>query len=213
MTPENARGAARGRSDDAAPKDIEDAYLRRAIAEMGALNDEIASVGPDPDGLLPVMASGSPQAEIALVKWAPSPAERQEGVAFFGRSGSAVLKSVQRLDIDPLRLFGTIVVKHGPVDREATPRDLGWLERELRIVAPKIVVAMGERVQSALDALEMPLAAPLSGEEGVVGAWTPSTEVLPVPDIDASLDEQAAKRAFWNAFRALGDWHREQPPY
>jgi uracil-DNA glycosylase family 4 len=193
--------------------DIEDAYLRRAIAEMGALNDEIASVGPDPDGLLPVMASGSPQAEIALVKWGPSAAERQEGVAFFGRSGSAVLKSVQRLDIDPLRLFGTMVVKHGPADPEASPRDLEWLGRELRIVAPKIVVAMGERVATALDALGMPLATPLRGDLGVVQTWTPSTEVLLVPDIDASLDEQAAKRAFWNAFRALGDWHTEQPPY
>jgi hypothetical protein len=34
-----------------------------------------------------------------------------------------------------------------------------------------------------------------------------------VPNIDESLDEEAAKRAFWGAFRALGDWHAELPPY
>ena len=33
------------------------------------------------------------------------------------------------------------------------------------------------------------------------------------PDIDASLDDDAAKRAFWSAFRALGDWYAELPPY
>ena len=30
---------------------------------------------------------------------------------------------------------------------------------------------------------------------------------LYVPDIDQSLDEQRAKREFWQAFRVLGDWH------
>ena len=34
-----------------------------------------------------------------------------------------------------------------------------------------------------------------------------------MPDIDASLDEQAAKTAFWNAFKALGPWWAELPPY
>ena len=33
------------------------------------------------------------------------------------------------------------------------------------------------------------------------------------PDIDASLDEQAAKRSFWEAFKALGPWWSELPPY
>ena len=33
------------------------------------------------------------------------------------------------------------------------------------------------------------------------------------PDIDASLDEQSAKRAFWESFKALGPWWSELPPY
>mgnify|MGYP003288975306 CR=1 FL=1 len=31
--------------------------------------------------------------------------------------------------------------------------------------------------------------------------------------VDASLDDQAAKRAFWEAFKALGPWWSELPPY
>ncbi len=39
------------------------------------------------------------------------------------------------------------------------------------------------------------------------------TAALYVPNIDESLDEQDSKRAFWAAFRALGEWHAAQPPY
>jgi hypothetical protein len=31
--------------------------------------------------------------------------------------------------------------------------------------------------------------------------------------IDGALDEEDAKRAFWTAFRALGAWWAEFPPY
>ncbi len=34
-----------------------------------------------------------------------------------------------------------------------------------------------------------------------------------MPNIDDSLDEEAAKRAFWSAFRVLGEWYAELPPY
>jgi hypothetical protein len=33
------------------------------------------------------------------------------------------------------------------------------------------------------------------------------------PDIDESLDEQGAKTRFWAAFKALGTWWAELPPY
>src|SRR5436190_15832641 len=92
--------------------EIQEAYLNRAIAEISELQDEIgACPGCRTAGVMPVLASGSPQAEIVLVKPAASLAERQEGVAFFGRAGSAVLKSVQRLGIEPLTLYGTLAVK------------------------------------------------------------------------------------------------------
>ncbi len=90
---------------------------------------------------------------------------------------------------------------------------LPWLAREIHIVQPKLIVPMGERVVEALATLEFPAAEPLRAESGVVQRWTPTIEALLVPDIDASLDEQGAKRAFWAAFRAIGDWHQAQPPY
>jgi hypothetical protein len=48
---------------------------------------------------------------------------------------------------------------------------------------------------------------------GEVQRLTPSIEALYVPDIDEALDEEQAKRAFWTAFKALGQWYADFPPY
>ena len=144
----------------------------------------------------------------------PGLSERQEGVAFFGRAGTAILKSVQRLGIDPLQLYGTLCVKCSRLDEdEVAELCLPWLAREIHIVQPKLIVPMGERVVEALATLGFPAsrAPPRRARRGA--ALDPDDRRPLVPDIDASLDEQGAKRAFWDAFRAIGDWHQAQPPY
>lgn len=192
-----------------APEDIQDAYLKRAIAELGALNDEITAWALNHGAsALPVLSSGAPQAEIVMMKWTASLAERQEGVAYFGRAGSAILKSVQRLGVDPLSLYGTLCVKIN----EAGFRPQ-WLTRELQIVMPKLIMPMGDHALEAINSLAFPGSTPLQNTPGVVQSWTPTIEAIVVPDIDESLDEQSAKRAFWAAFRTLGEWYLSQPPY
>ena len=220
MTPDHPKQQPAGRAlplNPAAfggPDEIQDAYLKRSIAEMGALNDEIAAGEDCGAGTLPVLSSGAPRSEVMLIKWAPSAAEQQEGVAFFGRSGTAILKSCERLGIDPLSLYGTLCVKclDERAERAAAERPR-WLERELAIVMPRVLVVMGERVVEALNDLDYPMSAPLEPEAGTIQRWTPSVGAIFTPDIDESLDEEAAKRAFWDAFRVLGEWHRDQPPF
>jgi uracil-DNA glycosylase len=75
------------------------------------------------------------------------------------------------------------------------------------------VVVMGEDALALLNGLEFPLAAEVEPKLGEIQAWTPTVQVLYVPDIDGSLDEQPAKTQFWNAFKALGPWFAELPPY
>ena len=72
---------------------------------------------------------------------------------------------------------------------------------------------MGTPALETLNRLELPLAARLEPRLGEVQRFTPTIDALFVPDIDASLDEQQAKQDFWKAFRLLGDWYSEQPPY
>ena len=81
------------------------------------------------------------------------------------------------------------------------------------IVAPKIVVVMGEDALSTLNDLDVPLARTLEPELGAVQPFTPACDGLVVPNIDEALDEEAAKREFWSAFRVLGEWYADLPPY
>jgi uracil-DNA glycosylase len=84
---------------------------------------------------------------------------------------------------------------------------------EIAIVEPRIVVVMGPEALAALGDLDIPLAKPLQPRLGEIQQFTPTIDALYVPSIDESLDEQDAKRAFWAAFRTLGDWYEAQPPY
>ena len=194
----------------AVPTDeIHEKYLQKAISEINELGDEIARAAGGVS--IPVLGSGHPLADVFLLKHRPQASEVQEGVAFFGRAGQAVLKSLQRLSVDPMAVYGTNCVKlaDGADDEEAR----GWLTRELHIVGPKLVVVMGEDARVFLNDLDFPLSAPVEETTGELRRFTPTIEALVVPDIDASLDEAPAKTAFWNAFKVLGSWWAELPPY
>ena len=157
-----------------------------------------------------MLGSGHPLADVMLLKYSPQPAEVQEGVAFFGRAGQAILKSLQRLRVDPMAIYGTNCLKFAGGDEEESRP---FLLRELHIVQPKLVVAMGEPAVAFLNAAAFPLAHELTPVEGELQEYTPTIQGLVTPDIDESLDEQPAKTAFWNAFKVLGEWWSETPPY
>ena len=112
---------------------------------------------------MPVLGSGHPQADIMLLKYAPRPSEIEEGVAFYGRSGGALMKSLRRLQIDPLAVYGTLFVKCPVADTSlADPACMARVAEEIAIVSPKIIVTMGEDALFALDELAIPLARPLA---------------------------------------------------
>jgi len=189
--------------------EIYERYLKKAISEINDLGEELARAGDELR--IPVVGSGHPLADVMLLKFSPQPSEIQEGVAFFGRSGQAVLKSLQRLHVDPLAVYGTNCLKFGTED----PADAAaWLTRELHIVQPTLLVAMGERTVEFVNDLEFPLSEALDTDTtGTLQRFTPTIQALVTPDVDEALDEAPAKTAFWNAFKALGPWWAEQPPY
>jgi uracil-DNA glycosylase family 4 len=211
----------RGRpSNPAAPvpatdDEIREKYLERAIRELNLFTRDLQGCGHCPRGnLMPVLGSGHPQADIFLLKYAPTPSEIEEGVAFYGRSGTALMKSFKRLGIDPLAVYGTLCVKCPVGDTSlADPACIGRVLEELAIVQPKIVVVMGEEALGTLNDLDVPLSRPVTATPGAVQQLTPSLDALYVPNIDEALDDERSKRAFWSAFRVLGDWYADLPPY
>ena len=195
--------------------EIREKYLERAIRELNSLTREIQTCDLCPRGsMMPVLGSGHPQADVFLLKYAPRPSEIEEGVAFYGRAGSALMKSFKRLGIDPLVVYGTVFVKCPVTDTDdSAPECRARVLEELTVVAPRIVVVMGEDALAELGELGVPLGRPLEASAGQIQSLTPSCEALYVPDIDSALDDEGAKRAFWRAFRALGRWYEDLPPY
>jgi uracil-DNA glycosylase len=190
-----------------ATDEIYEKYLQKAIVEVNELAHEIAKVG---GSRVPVVGSGHPLADVMLLKYRPQPAEVQEGVAFYGRAGQAILKSLQRLHVDPMSVYGTNCIKFTDGDEdESRP----FLSRELHIVQPKLIVVMGEDAVACLNSLDFPLSDAIEYKPGELQRFTATVQALVVPDIDTSLDEAPAKTQFWKAFKPLGTWWAELPPY
>jgi len=216
-----ARGARGGPSKKpsalmpATDDEIREKYLERAIRELNALTREIQSCDLCPRGnLMPVLGSGHPQADIFMLKQAPTTAEIEEGVAFYGRAGNALMKSFKRLGIDPLVVYGPLCVKCPIGEPDLAAQEcVARLAEELAIVQPKILVVMGEPALRILNGLNVPLSRPIEQREGEIQAFTPTIDSLYVPDIDDSLDEEGAKQRFWRGFRMLGTWYEDLPPY
>src|SRR4051795_9904068 len=191
--------------------EIREKYLERAIRELNTFTRDLQACEHCPRGnLMPILGSGHPQADIFLLKYAPRPAEVEEGVAFYGRSGSALMKSLRRLSIDPLAVYGTLCVKCPVPDPAlADPACLARIIEELAIVKPRMVVLMGEDALDVLNDLDIPLAESLEARPGELQRLTPTIEALFVPNIDDALDDEEGKRDFWRAFRVLGDWYAD----
>jgi uracil-DNA glycosylase family 4 len=187
--------------------EIYERYLRKAITEINRLSHEIAQAA---DGAPTALPTGHPLANIFLLKYGPQAQELQEGVAFHGRAGNALIKSLQRLHVDPMEVYGTNAVKFAGADLELSAE---WLRRELRIVEPKLVVVMGADGLEFLNGSGFQLSQPVEDKVGELQRFTPTIEALAVPDIDLSLDEAPAKTAFWNAFKTVGPWWAALPPY
>ena len=190
--------------------EIYERYLKRAITEINDLGDDLARAAGH-DGV-PVLGSGHPLADVFLLKFSPRPTEINEGVAFFGRSGEAVKKSLQRLGVDLMSVYGTNCLKLAGAT--ATEEEAhGWLAREIHTVDPKLIVVMGDDARAFLNAVQFPLSDELEPVEGEVQRFTATIAAIVTPDIDASLDETTTKTRFWNAFKAVGPWWAELPPY
>ena len=188
--------------------EIYERYLKKAITEINELGAEITQAAGERH--FPVVGSGHPLADIMLLKYGPQASEAQDGVSFYGRAGQAIIKSLQRLNVDALAVYGTNCLKFAGQKPEQAS---SMLTRELHIVQPKLIVAMGDDTLRFLNDLDFPLSDPVEPRTGEVQRFTPTIDAIVVPDIDASLDEQERKTEFWNAFKALGPWWAELPPY
>ncbi len=169
--PKKRQGAVSSITDD----EIREKYLERAIRELNDLGRELAACQDCPRGnVMPVQGSGHPQADIMMLKRSATASEIEEGVAFYGRAGTALMKSFKRLAIDPIVVFGTLCVKCPLTDpTHASEECVARVAEEIAIVQPRIIVVMGDEALDTLNDLELPLSERIDPLEGEVQRLTP----------------------------------------
>jgi hypothetical protein len=81
----------------------------------------------------------------------------------------------------------------------------GLLAQEILAAEPRALAAVGPGAAREIDALSYPLARGSFSEAeiGVWFTWTKGTAGLSLPALIPALDDDGAKRRFWQAFRAL----------
>ena len=172
----------------AVPTDeIYERYLQEGDLRDQRPRDEIARAGDELR--VPVVGSGHPLADIILLKYGRSRRRSRRASPSTAARARRVLKSLQRLHVDPMAVYGTNCLKFGT--RTTTTRRVADARAAHR--PAEAVVAMGERRARVPRRARFPLSDRSTHPLGELQRFTPTIQALVTPDIDASLDEAACE--------------------
>jgi uracil-DNA glycosylase family 4 len=104
-----------------------------------------------------VPGEGSADAEVMLVGEAPGASEDEQGRPFVGRSGRLLDELLAAAGLDRDAVYITNVVKaRPPLNRDPRADEVAhwmpWLERQLALVAPRLVIPLGRHALAHFDA-------------------------------------------------------------
>ena len=160
-------------------------------------------------GTQTVFGEGPSRAEVMLVGEQPGDAEDLAGRPFVGPAGQLLERALQEAGIDRSRIYLTNVVKHfkweprGKRRIHAKPnaREIGacrpWLETEIALVNPLVLVCLGATAAQAL----LGRAFRVTQQRGIfvesalaplVTATVHPSSILRAPDADARREEMRA---------------------
>jgi DNA polymerase len=154
------------------PADEEEIAKRMARAgSLAAFNRLMAKAAPMvKGGIRPVPGEGPLHARVAFVGEQPGDREDRAGKPFVGPAGRLLDKALEEAGLARGQVYVTNAVKHfkfvqrGKRRLHAKPnagevkRYRGWLEKELDLVGPKLVVALGGTAALALAGRPMTIA-------------------------------------------------------
>ena len=160
VEPEGQQGGHEKKSEDSAAADATSSSSSSMRFEsIDELTAELRTLRGDPlekDGGKIVVYRGSPKARVMVIGEAPGAEEDAKGVPFVGRAGQLLDKIFAAVTIDSNRhCYVTNVVKRRPLNnRDPTAAEIafysGYLEEEIRLVDPAIIVLTGRHSMRAL---------------------------------------------------------------
>jgi DNA polymerase len=102
-----------------------------------------------------VFADGNPEAEIMFVGEGPGEQEDLQGKPFVGRAGQLLDRMLGAIGLDRTKVYiANMVPWRPPGNRDPTPEELAlcapFLHRQVELVAPKLLVTLGNVPTKAL---------------------------------------------------------------
>jgi len=109
-----------------------------------------------------VFGKGNPQADLMIIGEAPGANEDQQGEPFVGRAGQLLTKILEAINFSRDQVFIANILKHRPPDnRDPLPaermRSLPYLERQIDIIQPKLILCLGLVSAHTLLSTSLPL--------------------------------------------------------
>ena len=190
-----------------------DLFDEPPIGDLGALAEAEAACRRCPlfePATQVVPGEGPRDAAVMLVGEQPGDQEDQAGRPFVGPAGKVLDAALERVGWARDSLFVTNAVKHFKFVRRGPRRihqkpDAGevrhcrwWLDAERRIVAPRLIVAMGATAILGVTGRT----ATISRIRGAVRPLDDGAHMLATvhPSFLLRIDDEARKRAEWRAF-------------
>lgn len=101
-----------------------------------------------------VFGEGDPKAEIMFIGEAPGKKEDETGIPFVGSSGKILDKILESIDIKREEIYLTNICKcRPPKNQDPLPEEVAacwpYLEKQITIIDPKIIVTLGKYALNA----------------------------------------------------------------
>ena len=109
-----------------------------------------------------VFGVGSPDADLMFVGEAPGADEDEQGIPFIGRAGQLLTKIIEAIDLKRDDVYIANIIKcRPPQNRNPEPDEVAscepFLFRQIDMVKPKVIVALGKYAAQTLLKSETPI--------------------------------------------------------
>jgi len=156
-----------------------------------------------------VFGAGNPAADLMLIGEAPGAEEDRQGLPFVGAAGELLTKIIGAIEMRREDIYIANILKcRPPGNRDPQPDEVaacrGHLERQIELIQPKVIVALGRIAAQALLGNDSPI-----GQ--MRGQWY---RVRGIPTMvtyhpAALLRNQGLKRPTWEDMQQVRDRLRE----
>ena len=150
-----------------------------------------------------VPGQGNPRPEIMFVGEAPGADEDEQGLAFVGRAGQLLTKMIEAMGFTREEVFIANIAKcRPPENRPPTPEEMAtclpFLRRQIAVIKPKVVVALGAVSVRGLLQNETPISK-------VRGLWQEMDGIAVMPTFHPAylLRNPPAKKEVWDDLQAV----------